>query len=427
MATLLRFLVEPSPSVPESGRRHARLLASALAILIPLIPLALLVQSQVEKDFLPSEIAAIPILVCEIVCYGLSRTRYHRAGAILLAITLTLGSTLAAFVDPHDHVAAFFAIDGPIAALIFLEPSWVAAMVALAIAGNACLAFSPGNRPMEDVTAAVIFQLLSGVIVLTAMTHRRMVRREREEMEAKLVLAERMASLGVLAASIAHEINTPLTYVVTALQLMDADLESAGGDLSRLDSTRVKRRLDAVREGAARVRTIVRDLGRFSRPDDDRMVPVDLPSVVDSTLRVAKPQLHLRVVLRTDLRATGRVIASESRLAQVLLNLLVNAYQAMPEGRESGRNRIEVRTYDSGGEVTIEVSDNGEGIAPDLLDRIFDPFFTTRAAAGSGLGLAISRSLVAGMGGTMSVESRPGEGTTFRVRLRAVTAATLAA
>jgi PAS domain S-box-containing protein len=231
---------------------------------------------------------------------------------------------------------------------------------------------------------------------------------ERKRLEAQLMMSDRMASLGVLAAGVAHEINNPLAYVVGNLSLLeDAQLS----DPVHADALR------AAQEGAERVRQIVRDLKTFSRPDDSRVAPTDVRRVLDSAVNMAKAEIRKRAELVRDEPADlPYALASEARLGQVVLNLLVNAAQAMPDQRRG--NLISLVTRAAGRQVSIEVRDNGVGISPEHRARLFDPFFTTKpAGVGTGLGLYICQQLLGGMGGTICVESEPGKGSTFRIAL----------
>jgi CheY-like chemotaxis protein len=181
----------------------------------------------------------------------------------------------------------------------------------------------------------------------------------------------------------------------------------------------------------ARIQRIVRDLSSFSHSADDAEASTDVNATVESTLTMLRSELRHRAAVERDLRAGRAARGSPARLSQVFLNLVMNAAQALDRA-DPGRNRIVVRTYDAepagtrdgdGAEpgdaaVIFEVSDNGPGIAPEVLPRIFDSFFTTKPrGVGTGLGLPISQGIVRGLGGEITVESRPGQGATFRVRL----------
>ncbi|MDB5219323.1 MAG: sensory box histidine kinase/response regulator [Myxococcaceae bacterium] len=247
---------------------------------------------------------------------------------------------------------------------------------------------------------------------------------ERREMFARVAAADRMRSVGTLAAGVAHEINNPLAYVISNLALLAAEVphlrpDGTGG---RLSSGDVERLVRDSQEGAARVSGIVRDLLSLSRADDEASGPVDIRSVVDSCLKIAHSEMRHRARVVTDIGAAlPPALANASRLAQVLLNLLVNAAHAIVVG-DIAANEIRVRAGASsdGENVWIEVEDTGVGMSPSLMERIFDPFFTTKPiGVGTGLGLSISHHIVRSMGGEISVISTPRVGSCFRITLPA--------
>jgi PAS domain S-box-containing protein len=245
---------------------------------------------------------------------------------------------------------------------------------------------------------------------------------ERNRLKAGLALADRMASVGTLAAGVAHEMNNPLTYV-TANLAHARDLIARTGALreaplqisSLLEQLRGA--LDDALQGAERVARIVRDLKTFSR-DDERRLPVDARAALESAIQLARGEIKKRARLVLDLEDVPLVDGSESRVGQVFLNLLVNAAQAIPEGAAE-RNEIRVSSRLRQGSVEIAVEDTGCGIPREVLARIFDPFFTTKpVGTGTGLGLAICHEIVAAFGGEIGVESEVGQGSRFTVRLR---------
>ena len=242
---------------------------------------------------------------------------------------------------------------------------------------------------------------------------------ERQDMESRLAFAGRMASVGTLAAGVAHELNNPLMYVLSNLHLTREEIESCD-EAPWLEHAR--QQLDEAIHGAVRMQNIVRDLKTFSRVDDEQRGDVDLQSVLESSINICWNEIRHRATLNRDFTKTPPVDANESRLGQVFLNLLINAAQAMPE-RGLSANRITVRTYtDEEGWAVIEVIDNGTGIEPDRMNRVFEPFFTTKnVSEGTGLGLSICRSIIRDAGGTIEAQSELDRGTTFVVRLPAST------
>lgn len=238
---------------------------------------------------------------------------------------------------------------------------------------------------------------------------------ERNELRSQLAIAERMVALGTLAAGIGHEINNPLTYIIANLTFVSDGLRSAPVDVPE-----VRTALDEAGEGATRIRDIVRDFKRFSSGEDLRRELIDIRQPLEFAIKVAQNEIRHRArLVRNFDEDLPRVLANDSRLGQVFLNLLVNAAHAIPAGA-ADRNEIRVSVTTREGNVVIEVKDTGEGIEEHILGRIFEPFFTTRGLGeGTGLGLAISHRIVTEIGGTITVQSVRGAGTAFRVSLPA--------
>ncbi len=250
---------------------------------------------------------------------------------------------------------------------------------------------------------------------------------ERNKLQSQLMVSDRMASIGTLAAGVAHEINNPLAAVVANLDFIAESLgESAphgpdqvtpahGPDWLRNE---IRAPLADAQEAARRMRFLVRDLKVFSRASGDAPTgPVDVEALMDASLRMADNEIRHRARVVRHYGGVPSVQARAERLGQVFLNLLVNAAQALPDGHAE-HNSIRVSTRYQGERVIIEVADTGPGIPPAILGRVFDAFFTTKeVGSGTGLGLAISYRIVADLGGELSVDSEVGRGTTFRVSL----------
>lgn len=232
---------------------------------------------------------------------------------------------------------------------------------------------------------------------------------ERRAMLASLAEKERLASVGMVAASVAHEIMNPLTYVL-------ANLDFVTGERA-LEEPRRTKALAEAREGAKRMQQIVWDLRALGRAGGEELFYVDARSVLESALRLSGPEVGRAARVTLDLQEVPGVLASESRLCQVFINLLVNAAQSM-EDRPAPEREIKVRTRhdDAANLVAVDIADKGVGIAADPVERVFEPFYTTKRA-GTGLGLSISKDFVERMGGRIAVESTVGKGTTFTVWL----------
>jgi signal transduction histidine kinase len=241
---------------------------------------------------------------------------------------------------------------------------------------------------------------------------------------SRLMVADRMASLGTLAAGVAHELNNPLAYVIANLDFVEGELRRGIDDHTPLDLSEMLGPIVESREGLARMVVIVKDLKTFSRPDEETLADVDVNQLLDRILNMAKSEIKYRGNVEKMYGNVERVRANEARLGQVFLNLLVNAAQALDESRFE-RNVIRLRTGTRDGRTVVEVADNGQGISPENRSRVFDPFFTTKPlGVGTGLGLAICLGFVKAMGGEIELESAVGEGTIFRVLLPSTAPAT---
>jgi PAS domain S-box-containing protein len=245
--------------------------------------------------------------------------------------------------------------------------------------------------------------------------------RELKKARAHLQLEGRLATMGMLAAGVAHEVNNPLAFVSSNIDyVVDELAKSGGGALTPERHAEVMKALRASQAGAERVRLIVRDLHAFARVEEDAVTRLDPTRLVDSALNMLRSEIRNRARVERAYAAVPAVDANEARLVQVFLNLVQNAAQAITPGAASA-NTIRVVTGTSrDGEAIVEVCDTGEGIASDNLPRIFDAFFTTKPlGVGTGLGLAICQKIVISFGGRIEVDTEVGKGSTFRVVLPA--------
>jgi two-component system, NtrC family, sensor kinase len=263
------------------------------------------------------------------------------------------------------------------------------------------------------------------------------------EAQAALVQSEKLASLGQLAAGVAHEINNPIAYVANNLAVMRRDVpaamrvleiyRSARAALARVDpetaaaaaqleneidlpyiQENLDRQFEKSLEGLQRVRDIVRNLRDFARLDEAEFKEADLNAALDSTLEILRYEIKQNEIqVETQYRDLPAVLCHPGKINQVFLNLLVNAIQACEPG-----GLVTVRTSREKAGVVVAIEDNGSGISPEHLPHIFDPFFTTKPIGqGTGLGLSVSYGIIRDHGGAIDVASEPGRGSCFRVRL----------
>ena len=248
--------------------------------------------------------------------------------------------------------------------------------------------------------------------------------------QEQLVLADRRISVGRLAAGVAHEINNPLSYLSGNLDFLANEIPliqehlRRGGDRAVRDACAMLAELataiDDGRQGAKRVVQIVQGLKTFARDDEDLRERIELSAAAEAAIEMTLHEIKHRARLVRQFAPAPPVVANEVRLCQVFLNLLINAWQAIPEGSlDAHEIRVCVGTSEQGA-AFAEVSDTGVGIPPEARGRVFDAFFTTKPVGiGSGLGLSISRNIVESFGGTITFESEVGKGTTFRLVLPA--------
>lgn len=233
--------------------------------------------------------------------------------------------------------------------------------------------------------------------------------------QAELRQADRLVAVGTLAAGMAHEVNSPLTFIMANVDLAANEVRANGPDEPWVHD--VLAMLNDARKGAERVQVVVQDLRSFTIGTESEL-PLSLHAAVDMALKLTAGEVRQRARVTKVFDPVPRVVANEGHLGQVLVNLVLNAAQAFTE---SGDNEIVIHTRTAAdGKAVVEVTDNGPGIPPGVRARIFDPFFTTKpVGAGAGLGLFVCNKIVTSLGGSLVVESEFGKGATFRLTLPA--------
>jgi two-component system NtrC family sensor kinase len=223
-------------------------------------------------------------------------------------------------------------------------------------------------------------------------------------LEDQLIQAEKLSSIGLLAAGVAHEVNTPLAVISSQAQVLFKQMPS--------DDQRT-RTVEKIIKQSFRASEIVNSLLKFSRVSDSEYAELDLNRLIRETVSLVEPMLRAsKIILNTQLSSSvPPLYGNAGKLQQVFMNLIMNARDAMPRGGE-----LTLATESENSSIHVEVSDNGLGIPPDHLSKIFDPFFTTKAKSrGTGLGLAVTYGIIREHSGKIGVESAVGKGTTFRL------------
>lgn len=281
-----------------------------------------------------------------------------------------------------------------------------------------------GQRPMDYVAPVLFIVVIFGMSgayewvkghALQARTESEHARVSAElakaqaEGEARLHRANRMASVGQLAAGVAHELNNPLAYVIANLEFVGAQVRNP----IPADMDTVNDAVAEAEQGAQRMRRIVRDLTTFARSDEEQVAQVRVSSITSAAINMARNQIKHRARI-THHAAPVSVLADDTHLLQVFLNILVNAAHSIPDGHANA-NEIAVDVRRVGDDVCVTISDTGHGMTPEVLSRVTEPFFTTKPVGeGTGLGLSVCRNIVDGYGGRMEIDSEVGVGTTVR-------------
>jgi signal transduction histidine kinase len=258
--------------------------------------------------------------------------------------------------------------------------------------------------------------------------------RLRQAAEMELGLAQKLESVGRLAAGIAHEINTPIQYITDSVSFLGSAFDELLAVVAANDGAQqqnqseelkflrdeVPRAIERTIEGAERVATIVRAMKEFSHPDASEKAPADVNRALQNTLMIARNEYKYVATVDLQCGELPEVMCNVGELSQVFLNLIVNSAHALADaGRDAETGRITIKSGLVEGWAEFSFEDNGCGIPPEIIGKIYDPFFTTKEVGrGTGQGLAIARSIVVDKhAGRISVQSTPGKGTCFTLRL----------
>jgi signal transduction histidine kinase len=293
--------------------------------------------------------------------------------------------------------------------------------------GVAAVAMLDGCPPLVPLTF-VLLSMAVGAIAearaqLVRLANQRLERRHAELERAHEDLdkawqrardQDRLSSLGVLAAGIAHEINNPMSYVKSNVNALYEDMRDHPALPPELQEY-VTEALPATKDGIERICSIVSDLRRFSRGETEQVVEYDLNAEVEAALRITRGQLRAHGEVQVELKPLPRLQGNPRQISQVIINLLVNAAQALA-GREPGK--VFVSTRQDGEAVELEVRDTGMGMGPEVISHLFQPFFTTKPVGeGTGIGLMVVHDIVAAHGGHIEVRTQLQQGTAFIIRL----------
>lgn len=290
-------------------------------------------------------------------------------------------------------------------------------------------------HPMEDIS----LKYTGKVVILQDITERKKAEKELKQTQSYIIHQEKMASIGQLAAGVAHEINNPMGFIISNLSSLREYIERltefitvedqaiALADIPndfQLAEIRKKLKIDYISEdvkelivesldGAERVKHIVQELKTFSRVDQADYTLIDLNETIKTTMNIAWNEIKYVATLEHEFGNIPKINCYPQQLNQVFLNLLVNAAQAIKD-----QGTITVRTWCDEKNINVSITDTGSGISPKDLARIFEPFYTTKdVGKGTGLGLSISYSIIQNHGGEIKVESEIGKGSTFTVIL----------
>ncbi len=244
---------------------------------------------------------------------------------------------------------------------------------------------------------------------------------DKKKMEERLIQSEKLHALGGMAAGVAHDLNNVLGAILGRVQMIKLGLMNGRGEPGRMSDEAIGQELEIIEQASMDGAHTIKKIQEFTRSkkDGSKFVPIDVNEIIDGAIGFAKTMIKdeaeakgVQIEVRTIKEEVPRVMGNPSELREVILNLLINSIDAMPEG-----GTVTLRTGQENGYVSIEVSDNGIGMPESIRQRIFDPFFTTKGVQRSGLGLSVSYGIIRRHSGEIQVKSQEGKGTTFMIKI----------
>jgi signal transduction histidine kinase/CheY-like chemotaxis protein len=422
LARLWERLVAPSPLLVRlSDRMRARLLAGLLAVIVVGGFASGVVQLAVIPGFLPTFLAMCGALVVLAAGYASSRTRHYRVGGAIAALAPLVACLSVAALNPDDRVWYAFMSISVLLAAVFLSLRATAAVAGLSILGILLLlALVPALRPLDRSLPPLAFHAIFSPLMLLAARHRDRLEAAERRLQEQLLQAQKLESVGRLAGGVAHDFNNLLMGILGYAEFLEEGIRAGAPELEDLAE---------IRRAGERARDLTRQLLAVARKQVTEPGVLDLNEVLRESekllRRVLGEDVELVVTLAPD---PWPVMADPTQLQQVILNLAVNARDAMPHGGrlvlETGNLEVDARHAAAhpglrpGPHVRLAVSDSGQGMSPETRAHAFEPFYTTKPVGeGTGLGLATVYGIVTQAGGHVGVESEPGRGTRFDIYL----------
>jgi len=257
-----------------------------------------------------------------------------------------------------------------------------------------------------------VLLVLLGYIIFLHLRYTKMIRsyvEQIQEEEKQFIHLEKMASLGMLSAGVAHEVNNPLMFLNTNLRLV-ADYITMAGIKDKDQEKEMLETLEECSDGVNRIKRIVQDLLSFSHPSQGKRQFVNINNLLDATVRILWNEIKYKVDITKDYKLVSQIWIDPNKISQVFLNLIINAVHAIKD-----KGTISIFTEETDKTVTVKIKDTGCGISPENLQNIFKPFYTSKG--GTGLGLYVSKNIVESAGGSIKAESKVNEGTCFTIQL----------